>query len=231
LLTVIAPNVAPSFLKGSDQAANDESGPQSVEGWATMISAGPASEAEQSVSFSVTASDPSLFAVQPAIDGSGKLTFTPKLNAEGTTEVTVVLRDNGGTAGGGVDASAARTFSIQIEKFRPLHNVAMPLDASGDGNVVSGDALECINYINAYGTGAIEDLPGEIGKFLDVDGDRHLSPNDPLTVINYLNAFGPSTGGDDEPEGESGDAVDEFASLVALLADDAAGQSTRKKRV
>src|SRR5262249_28263194 len=132
-VTVTAVNDAPSFAKGADQEANDESGPQSVDGWATQISSGPANDSSQTLQFKVTLDNPSLLAVQPAIDAHGRLTFTPAPNADGTTTLTVYLHDSGGTAGGGVDSSPTQTFTIHIAKLHPLHNEVNSLDATGDG--------------------------------------------------------------------------------------------------
>ena len=42
------------------------------------------------------------------------LTYTPATNAFGTATITVVLKDNGGTANGGVDTSAPQTFVINV---------------------------------------------------------------------------------------------------------------------
>jgi hypothetical protein len=42
------------------------------------------------------------------------LSYTPAANGGGTATITVNLRDNGGTANGGVDTSAAQTFNITI---------------------------------------------------------------------------------------------------------------------
>jgi VCBS repeat-containing protein len=111
----VAPvNDAPSFTQGPDQTVAEDSGPQSVPQWATALSAGPADEAGQSLSFVMAADKPALFAVQPVIGADGTLTFTPAANANGTATVTVTLQDNGGTAGGGTDASPTRTFAITI---------------------------------------------------------------------------------------------------------------------
>jgi VCBS repeat-containing protein len=66
------------------------------------------------VSFAVSASDTSLFAVQPAIDGTGTLTFTPAADANGTATISVSLSDDGGTADGGADTSAVQTFDLTI---------------------------------------------------------------------------------------------------------------------
>ncbi|MBL9128455.1 MAG: hypothetical protein JNL97_12450, partial [Verrucomicrobiales bacterium] len=107
-------NDAPSFTAGPDQTVNSSSGPQAVNGWATAISAGPADESSQTLTFLVSNDQPSLFATPPAIDASGKLTYTPAAKANGTAVVTVRLKDSGGTANGGVDTSPARTFRITV---------------------------------------------------------------------------------------------------------------------
>jgi hypothetical protein len=52
--------------------------------------------------------------VQPSIDPSGTLTFTPIAGVNGTATVTVELKDNGGTLNGGQDTSPQQTFLINI---------------------------------------------------------------------------------------------------------------------
>ena len=95
------------------------SGAQIVNGWATAISAGPANEASQVLTFVITTTDNSLFSALPAIDPStGTLTYTPAPGKWGTVTLTVTLKDNGGTANGGVDTSAARTFVITIRPYQ-----------------------------------------------------------------------------------------------------------------
>jgi hypothetical protein len=83
---------------------------------------------------------------QPALDATGELTFTPKPNMAGTAHVTVTLKDDAGTANGGVDTSAPQTFSITITKPHPWHNAAKALDVTGtggqpDGHIAPNDAL------------------------------------------------------------------------------------------
>src|SRR5438132_64646 len=78
------------------------------------MSAGPANEASQVVNFIVSNSNNALFSVQPAIAANGTLTYTPAANANGSATVTVQLHDNGGVATGGVDTSAAQTFTIAV---------------------------------------------------------------------------------------------------------------------
>ena len=110
----VTPNVAPSFVAGTDQFAVEDNGLQTVAAWATSITPGPASEASQTVDFIVTNSNPSLFSVAPSISANGTLTFTSAPDANGTATIAVALHDNGGTANGGQDTSAAKSFLITI---------------------------------------------------------------------------------------------------------------------
>src|SRR5581483_10676198 len=81
-ITVSAVNDAPGFAKGPDVAVNEDSVAFSA-AWATNVSAGPANESGQTLTFTVTNSNTALFAVQPAISAAGVLTFTPAPNAFG----------------------------------------------------------------------------------------------------------------------------------------------------
>ena len=113
-ITVNAVNDAPSFTKGADQTVLEDAGAQTVTSWATSISAGPPDESGQTLAFTVTNGNNPLFSAQPALSSTGTLTYTPAANANGTATVTVTLKDNGGTANGGVDTSAPQTFTINV---------------------------------------------------------------------------------------------------------------------
>ena len=128
-IAVTAVNDVPSFTKGADQTVAEDAGAQTAAGWATNISAGPVDEAGQILTFLVTTNNDALFSVLPTVNSSnGNLTYTPAANASGTATVTVRLQDNGGTANGGVDTSAAQTFSIAINAA----NDAPVLDNAGN---------------------------------------------------------------------------------------------------
>lgn len=114
-VTVTAVNDAPGFTKGPDVTVLEDSGAYSGAAWATGISAGPADEAGQILTFEVTANtNPALFSAGPAIASNGTLTFTPAPNANGSATVSVRLKDSGGTDNGGVDASAPQSFTITV---------------------------------------------------------------------------------------------------------------------
>jgi VCBS repeat-containing protein len=111
---VTAVNDAPSSVKGADQTVLEDAGAQSVPGWATAISAGPANESGQTVDFIVSNNNTALFSAQPAVSPTGTLTYTPAANANGSATVSVQIHDNGGTANNGVDTSATQTFTITV---------------------------------------------------------------------------------------------------------------------
>ncbi|HPS70411.1 MAG TPA: tandem-95 repeat protein, partial [Candidatus Cryosericum sp.] len=113
-ITVTPVNDVPSFTKGADQTVLEDCGSQTVSNWATNISAGPADEAGQTLTFTASASNTALFSVQPAITSAGTLTYTPAADANGSATITVTLKDNGGTANGGVDTSVSQTFTITV---------------------------------------------------------------------------------------------------------------------
>jgi hypothetical protein len=84
----------------------EDAGAQSVaNALSNPLPGGGADELGQTLTLSVTNDRNALFSVQPAIDGSGTLTYTSAPNANGTAIVKVVLTDNGGTANGGVDTT------------------------------------------------------------------------------------------------------------------------------
>lgn len=141
-------NLAPTFTKGPDQVVNGTSTPVVVNNWATNISPGSANETNQTLHFVVTARDPSLFLVQPAIDASGKLTFTPKAGFTGKVAIDVELKDDGGTAHGGSDTSTKQTFFVgtasAINNATPVNKVPKNvfIDAGGTATFNSGTSLE-----------------------------------------------------------------------------------------
>src|SRR5262249_45242093 len=81
-------NDPPSFTKGTEQMTSSNAGAQTVFGWATAISAGPANESLQALDFIVSNNNNGLFLVQPAVASDGTLTYTPAVNASGSATVT-----------------------------------------------------------------------------------------------------------------------------------------------
>ena len=98
----------------------EDAGAQTVAGWATGMTAGPADEAAQSVSFAVSNDEPGLFSAQPQVEPDGSLTYAAAADSSGTATVTVRAVDSGGSADGGDDTSAPRTFTITVVDVNDL---------------------------------------------------------------------------------------------------------------
>ncbi len=107
-------NAVPRFVKGPDQMVNADAGLQFVYGWATGIDPGGPGEMFQVISFVVTNDNPALFLEQPVVDELGTLRFSPAPGSSGTAIVTVVLKDDGGTANNGHDTSDPQQFLITV---------------------------------------------------------------------------------------------------------------------
>jgi hypothetical protein len=144
-LVIRSVNDAPSFAAGPGQYVIRNSEKRTVANWATNIKPGPLNEQTQTVAFHVSNDNPALFLQQPAVSPDGMLSFSPALNAYGRANVTVVLKDNGGTANGGVDTSAPQTFSI-IVNSPPTVNLVSPTNGStfvwGQNITVIADATD-----------------------------------------------------------------------------------------
>ena len=194
-ITVNSVNDAPTFVGGGDVSALEDSGAQTVSPWATSISAGPADEAGQTLTFSITSnSNPSLFSAGPSIAADGTLTYTPAANAFGSATITVVLSDNGGTANGGADTSATDSFTITID---PVNDVPT-FTAGGDVTVTEDSGA----YTAPWATG-ISAGPNEGGQTVTFNvsnsnsalfsAQPSISAGGVLTFTPAANAFGTVT--------------------------------------
>lgn len=153
-ITVNSVNDAPSFVKGADQTVAEDAGAQTVSGWAASISPGPANEASQTVTFTLTTDNDALFSTLPAVDAaSGDLSYTPGADMNGSATISVTLHDNGGTANGGVNVSATQMFSITVQ---PVNDAPVVGNVPKSGLVNAPLAFTAADFTAA---------------FADVDGD------------------------------------------------------------
>ncbi len=173
-VTVAALNDAPSFTAGGDVTVAEDSGAYAAV-WATGVSAGPADEVGQAVTFEVLeVSAPALFAAGPALAADGTLSFEPAPDAHGQATVTVRLVDDGGTAGGGVDASAEVAFTVTVTPVNdaPVAQDAAfttpedtPLTLDAPASDVDGDALTW-SVVTPPASGTLEADPTTPGRFV-----------------------------------------------------------------
>ena len=163
-------NDAPSFTAGTDQNVLEDAPAQTITGWATDIEAGPANEAAQTVSFNVSNNNNSLFSVQPAIDASGTLTYTPAPSILGTATVSVSISDNGGTANGGVDTSTIQTFDINVTLVNDE-----PSFTVGPNQIVNEDVGA--NSVAGWATNILAGPPDESGQVLTFNITANDNPS------------------------------------------------------
>jgi hypothetical protein len=234
---VISPdeiNHAPSFVIGSVQPVTDESGPVSPPGFVSQISPGPQNESQQTVSFTLTvpADEKALFSVQPQVDTTGKLTFTPAPNAHGTAHITIQAKDDGGTALGGVDTSPPQTFDVVISKPHVWHNTRNGRDVDDDHFVVAQDVITIINRINAKGSGPIPPDATFGPPYYDVDNDGFIVAQDVVNIINFINAGHGGAGEAPPVDSAAADAVFQAVgdNLLALTLSDASDSTSLLRR-
>jgi hypothetical protein len=195
-ITVNPVNDAPSFVKGGDQTVLEDAGAQTVNGWATAISAGPADEGAQSLTFQVTTNNDALFAVLPTVSPTGTLTYTPAANAGGSATVTLTLKDTGGTANGGIDTSAPQTFTITLTPV----NDAPSFVKGGDQTVLEDAGPQTVNgWATAISTGPADEAGQTVTFQVTTSNDAlfavlpSVSPTGTLTYTPALNAVGSAT--------------------------------------
>jgi VCBS repeat-containing protein len=183
-IMVTAVNDIPSFTKGADQTVLEDRGLQTVAGWATSISAGPADESGQALNFIVTNDNTTLFSAQPAVAANSTLTYTPALNMNGSAIVTVQIHDDGGTANGGVDTSTPQTFTITVTAVNdPPVNTYTLIYAAGANGSISGASPQTVNY-GASGS-AVTAVPNTGYHFVQwSDGNGNATRTDTNVTMN-----------------------------------------------
>ena len=198
------PNSQPTFTASDPPAVAQDSGAQTVTGFATF-DPGAASEAGQMVlAYTISAiSNAALFSVAPAIDTSGDLTYTPAAGDFGTSTFMVTVQDDGGTANGGVDTSEPQTFTITVNEVVSNAGVLNPT-GNGDPNPFR-DGIIIVRFMLGQPDANLEDpilIPDDAtrttgaelnafltaaGNALDVNGDGEVNPfQDGILIVRFL---------------------------------------------
>lgn len=196
-------------------------------GQAVTLSAANSSDPNHSVS---------QLTVEWDLDGNGVFdtnpttskTLTAAFDSLGVRRITARITDPAGAF------SISAPLTIRVG--RVWHNPHKRLDVSGDGFVVAADALDVINFLNAFSSQPVPTDGRTTGPYFDTTGDAVVAPGDALAVINHLNAFGADkVAAEGEPGFETqnprvpiakeGAAVND---LLQLLAIDVSHASRRK---
>lgn len=196
-ITLNPVNDVPSFVKGSDLLIPFNSLAQTIPGWATAISAGPANESTQALTFVVTNnSNPSLFAVAPAVASDGTLTFTHTPGQQGSATITLRVTDNGGTTNGGVDQSSTQTFVITVDA--PVNGLPT-INAIPTLPLLEDAGLQTVNLSGITAGGEVQNLQVTVSSsntgLIATPTVTYTSPNTTgsLTFTPTANASGSST--------------------------------------
>jgi Domain of unknown function (DUF4347) len=136
-LAVDASNDAPSFTASNPLSAIAGSGVQTIANWATFNPGGGSDESGQTAIYQVVSnSNSAIFAVAPAIAPNGTLTYTPS-NIGGSATIGVLVKDNGGTANGGVDTSSIQTYTITVNPQTVTLVVTDSVSTEATGDIAS----------------------------------------------------------------------------------------------
>ncbi len=116
-INILPVNDRPSINLFGNQTVVAGSAAQTVTGFASGFAPGGGiDEQTQTIAGFVISTDrPDLFKSLPAIDNSGVLRYQSVSDKSGIATVSVQVRDNGGTANGGLDLSLVKTFRITVQ--------------------------------------------------------------------------------------------------------------------
>lgn len=204
-ITVNAINDAPSFTVGPNQTIDEDAGAQTVNPWATAISAGPPDEAAQTLTFNITGNtNAALFSIAPAVAANGTLSYTPAADANGTATITLTLSDSGpGAPPPNANTSPSQTFTVTVNAVNdaPVNTVpgaqttgdTIPLVfSSANGNAISvADADAGTGLVRmSFATGAAANgtlslaNPGGVLATLAGNGTASVVATGTITALN-----------------------------------------------
>ncbi|WP_449419696.1 DUF4347 domain-containing protein [Phormidium nigroviride] len=189
-VTVTPVNDKPSFSATNPTAVNEDAGAQTVTGWATF-NAGAANESSQTATYTVSnIGTPSLFAVSPAIDANGNLTYTPAADANGTSTFDVTVQDSGGTANGGVDTSAVQNFTITVN---PVNDKPSFSNLGNQTLTSSTNTAQTVsNWANTVIIGPANESTQIVSKYTVTNTDNTLFTTQPSVATDGTLTYTPS---------------------------------------
>ncbi len=138
-VTVNPVNDEPTFTIGSNQTHNEDGGTIVLTSFVTGVSPGPANESGQTVTLSIgLVGNSSLFALGPAVDASGNVTYTLAGNANGSSTVQILATDNGSNTPPN-DNVASRTLTVTVNPVNdePTFSIGSNQTHNEDGGAIS----------------------------------------------------------------------------------------------
>ena len=200
-ITISPINDAPSFTAVDPPTADENAGPQTVNAWAAF-DPGPDNESDQVAQEYLVdnISNPGLFAVAPAVDTAGNLTYTPADDAFGSVTFEVRVRDDGGLDNGGVDTSAAQSFTITINEVNdpPVADdgAASTNEDTASTIVLSGTSNDGLPLSFTIATGPSNGSLGVISPVSDTTAEVSYTPDPDFNGADSF-TFTVNDGGED----------------------------------
>jgi gliding motility-associated-like protein len=133
------PNVAPTLNAITDVTFCYTTALPTTAQTIALSGISPTETTQSIVSVGVTSSNPSLFSqigILPLTATTAQLNYNIASNASGTAVVTITVKDNGGTANGGID-TYVRTFNITVNPIPVI-----TISASQDGLIEKGQSIQ-----------------------------------------------------------------------------------------
>jgi hypothetical protein len=192
-------NHRPNFKKGRNLTVLEDSSKATIAKWLDpkSIYLGPANESGQKVTFAITVDKPELFAEVPTIDSAtGTLVFTPAKDAAGVALVSVELKDDGGTANGGIDTSAVQTFRITITGVNDPPSFTKGADVTV---LEDSGATKVVRWATAIMPGPANEVSQKVSFIVTSDNPKLFSkqpaiaPDGTLSFTPANDAFGTAT--------------------------------------
>ena len=204
LVTVVSVNDAPVIEVVAGQIVQEDAGFQTV--ILNGITPGADSENSQTISLTVTSSNPELVP-DPVVtytspDVTAVLTYTPVANGNGTAVITIVAVDDGGTANEGID-SLTTNFTVTVDAINDPPVIANidDLTVNEDNpiliNVSATDpesAASALTYSLATGSPDSASIDSTTGEFTWTPSEAQGPGTFPITVQATDDASPPLTG-------------------------------------
>jgi len=177
----VLPNQAPSFVASDPASVLEDAGPQTVPGFISSFDPGSGESALQSVlTYHVSnVGYPALFTTLPSVTTAGVLTYEIAANVFGEATFEVAVQDDGGVEGGGVDMSAAQTFTITIQGV----NDAPSFSLGSEVQVLEDSGAQTVvGFASGFAPGQYEDGTWPGSQVMHDEGADGTS--DPLSTDN-----------------------------------------------
>lgn len=199
-LNVISVNDPPTFSSIADPAPIDEDSP--LQQLAILgISSGAPNET-QTIQVSAVSNDP-IGLPHPRViytspNNTATLEYTPAANANGIFEITLTVRDNGGTSNGGSDTKF-QTFQVVVRPVNDGAPIATPVDVTTDEDLAAVLVLQGTKGVdqNETLTAIVTSLPNRGVLYQTPDGvlrgEKILSPQTVVTNAEGKVIFVPGT--------------------------------------